>query len=745
MLPVASPLRRRSSSIWAGGLQGGPRSYARGARGRRALEVGSRQAAEAAQLASKAQLLERAVAAQQATLANAQHLAAEVSELAQQLHANGSHAADAGGSADEALTSRERLWAEKEAKEQQAEKEAAAGGGEAAEGAGGAEVGAGGGAASAAGGGGALAHAGEASAGEGAAEQQGQQHQVQLEGLAELLRQRQAQRLGAGSILGSIRQRGPPEPVFPPTPPLPDPPVVEWSAEELQRHRDAVREAMRHAWGSYVAHAWGHDELCPLTKRGKNSFGGLGATVLDSMDTLLMMGLEEEYARAATWVKTRMPLNASFEASVFETVIRVVGGALAAHHLSGDAELLRRAVAVAERVMPAYDTPTGIPYNLINLATQRVRNPSWNLRSSTLAEFGTHQLEFWQLSALTGDRTYAEKAEATIRRLHEGWPRQGLMPLFISPLTGNFTARKVSLGALGDSYYEYLLKMWLLKGKKDNMYRTMWEAAMDEMIARLVFTSSEGLTYIAEFDRLVVKHKMDHLVCFVPGMLALGARAGAVPPPKAAQYMEVAANVTRTCWRMYRTWPTGARPRLCGGTLSVWWLLRADPRAPGLGPGSRGLSPEYVTFTPSGGMRCGAPYNLLRPEAVEAFWYMWRVTKDWRYRAWGWEVFSSFQTHCRAEAGFAGIKDVRAPNVTQDDTQQSFFLAETLKYLWLLFSPDEAFDLDKWVLNTEAHPLKIGAGLAPGFSFGSGGGGTAVQRRQRRRGLAAWPAGAGGG
>lgn len=166
-----------------------------------------------------------------------------------------------------------------------------------------------------------------------------------------------------------------------------------------------------------------------------------------------------------------------------------------------------------------------------------------------------------------------------------------------------------------------------------------------------------------------------------------------------------------------------------------------------------GLSPEYVTFT-ADGLRVGAGFNLLRPEALEAMWYMWRLTRDWRYRTWGWHIFQAFEEHCKVssragcaagrtprplrgrpgthdecvkgeedcsvrmiyssirpnlatqpayscphanhqfppthtpaqtQAGYAGLKDVRVNPPHQDDTMQSFFLAETLKYLWLLF------------------------------------------------------------
>lgn len=179
---------------------------------------------------------------------------------------------------------------------------------------------------------------------------------------------------------------------------------------------------------------------------------------------------------------------------------------------------------------------------------------------------------------------------------------------------------------------------------------------MDEMLEQLVTTSSDGHVYVAQKERRYVRHKMEHLTCFVPGMLALGVTQGAVAgnATKAARYLSVAADVAETCWHMY------------------------DRQVSGLGP-------EIVTFVGSRGMRNQAAYNLLRPEAIEGFWYLWRATGDWKYREYGWAIFQRYQRHCRREAGYSGVKDVRDEEPEPDDTQQSFFLAETLKYLWLLF------------------------------------------------------------
>ena len=122
-----------------------------------------------------------------------------------------------------------------------------------------------------------------------------------------------------------------------------------------------------------------------------------------------------------------------------------------------------------------------------------------------------------------------------------------------------------------------------------------------------------------------------------------------------------------------------------------------------------GLAPEFVRFNPNGGgMRAGAFHNLLRPEAIESVFYLWRFTKEAKYREMGWKMFLAFERYCRIESGgYAGLKNVASTSSAKDDTMQTFWLAETLKYFLMLFSDDSLLDLDTHVINTEAHPLRV--------------------------------------
>ena len=465
-----------------------------------------------------------------------------------------------------------------------------------------------------------------------------------------------------------------------------DPRGTEPNDPTAETRRKAVREAMVHAYHGYEQFAWGFDELQPLSKKGKNLFGGTGATIVDSLDTLWLMGLEDEFARARDWVAEHLEFDYPKDTSVFETTIRVLGGLLSAYDLSAEPAFLSKAHALAEKMRPAFETATGIPRNNINFHTGKVRSAPWAKGMSILAEYGTEQLEWIALSYRTGDPSYASLVRRSMSAVVDRAVQNsiGLVPIYIDPDSGKFGQAHVTFGAMGDSFYEYLLKMYVQsnRGPRDQKFYDYWLVTMDQMIDRLATkTSPSELLYIDEWKGNRKLKKMDHLVCFVPGMLALGlinAPEGMGDPieGRREKYLNAAEGIAEFCYRMYENQPTG-------------------------------LAPEFVKIVDGHDMQPGAPHNLLRPETVESLMLLWRLTKKEKYRDWGWSIFQAFERHCRSEVGYAGVKDVRKVPAQKDDTQQSFFLAETLKYLYLLFSPDDVVPLDEWVFNTEAHPLHI--------------------------------------
>ncbi|CAI5493387.1 unnamed protein product [Closterium sp. Naga37s-1] len=472
----------------------------------------------------------------------------------------------------------------------------------------------------------------------------------------------------------------------------------------------------------------------PRTKTGANHFGGLGLTVVDSLDSLYLMGLTKEFNEAKSWVQEKLFFEHDYDANVFETTIRLLGGLLSAYDLSGDPLLLAKARELADKLLPAFATPTGIPLAFVNLASGIARSHGWTGRSAMLADLGSTQLEMVALSQRTGDPKYANASEHVIRQIAKVFPSDGLLPVLVSTVTGKPTSRHITFGSMGDSFFEYLLKVWVQGGGTPYVqrYRDMWEKAMHGMMAKLVQhapapnttttttattattatntsstsrthntagnsgdgssstgsisrdsssggssggSSSSRVAYVAEVHAGKVEHEMEHVTCFVAGMLVLGAQTVAANEHTDA-YMKLAKELGNTCHLFYSTSPTG-------------------------------LSGEDYAFGEKGMRMEGRKFNTLRPEAVEAWMYLWRATHDPMYRQWGWEAFQAIQKHCRVENGYLGLLDASQNPPQKDDLQQSFFLAETLKYLYLLFSSDDVLPLNQWVFNTEAHPLKI--------------------------------------
>ncbi|KAK4309141.1 hypothetical protein Pmani_019212 [Petrolisthes manimaculis] len=297
--------------------------------------------------------------------------------------------------------------------------------------------------------------------------------------------------------------------------------------------------------------------------------------------------------------------------------------------------------------------------------------------SSILSEFGTLHLEFVYLSDISGDPVFREKVNRIRDVIRKAERPDGLYPNYMNPVTGKWGQHHTSIGALGDSFYEYLIKSYIQSGGKDEVARDMYLDAISTITNKLVMKSVSGLTYLAESKDNRLEHKMDHLACFSGGMYALGAKK--LKSNITGNHMDIAEGIAHTCHESYARTPTG-------------------------------LGPERFLFTEGNealGLKSSGNYYILRPEAIESWFYMWRFTKDQKYRDWAWDAVLALEKHCRAEAGYSGVQNVYMETPQKDDVQQSFILAETFKYLYLIFSDDSLLSLDEWVFNTEAHPLPV--------------------------------------
>ena len=188
---------------------------------------------------------------------------------------------------------------------------------------------------------------------------------------------------------------------------------------------------MQFAWSNYKKYAFGKDELLPRSKRGHDNWGGMGTTLVDSLDTLWLMGMKEEFQEARDWVQSQLSHDRPRAVSVFETTIRSLGGLLSAYDWSGDATFLLQAKDLGKRLFHAFENPSGIPYGQVNLATGSTSNLGWTGGNAITAEAGTLQIEFRMLARLSGIEDYKTKSEKVFDILDEISRPDGLYPNFL--------------------------------------------------------------------------------------------------------------------------------------------------------------------------------------------------------------------------------------------------------------------------------------------------------------------------
>ncbi|KDN68557.1 putative glycosyl hydrolase family 47, partial [Colletotrichum sublineola] len=327
----------------------------------------------------------------------------------------------------------------------------------------------------------------------------------------------------------------------------------------------------------------GNDVFHPLSKKGENvSPKGLGWIIVDSLDTMMLMNLAEPLAHARKWLDHSLTWNQDQDINTFETTIGTMGGLLSAHYRSTqlphvasrrDSIYLFKAVDLAGRLLVEFESNSGIPYASVNIGKREGIVSHADGGASSTAEAATVQLEMKYLSDLTGNEIYWQKAERVMKVLDDQKMEGGLVPIFVHPNHGRFTTKEIRLGSRGDSYYEYLIKQYLQTG--ETIYCYMWEGALAGIEKHLVTTTrNAALKFIAELPTGVggpLSPKMDHLVCFLPGTIAMAAAEGrtlaeARRDPGWTTYHEndiqLAIELMKTCWGMYAVTDTGLAPEI---------------------------------------------------------------------------------------------------------------------------------------------------------------------------------------
>lgn len=505
--------------------------------------------------------------------------------------------------------------------------------------------------------------------------------------------------------------------------------VADWP-----KRRERVVEAFTLSWDAYERYAWGYDAFHPVSKKGEQMAPqGMGWIIVDALDTMILMNLTSRVTHARQWISKSLSYDQDQDVSTFETTIRMLGGLLSAHYLSnefpnlapladddpgapGEDLYLEKAKDLADRLISAFDSPSGVPYASVNLGKYEGLPAHDEGGASSTAEATTLQLEFKYIAKLTGEKYFWDKAEKVMEVVDNNGVEDGLVPIYIYATDGTFRGHNIRLGSRGDSYYEYLIKQYLQTNKQEPVYREMWDEALRGVRKHLVtYTEPSGFTIIGERPnglKDTLSPKMDHLVCFMPGTIALGATGGLTEAEakklptwtkKNEADMQLARELMQTCWGMYKWMATGLAAEITYFNIANPPHSESAPHHP---PAEFDPDPEAEwrkDFT----VHPQDTHNLQRPETVESLFYMWRITGDIKYREWGWEMFKSFMNHTAVAdgGGFSSLSNANKVPPIMRDNMESFWLAETLKYFYLLFSPNDLLPLDKIVINTEAHPF----------------------------------------
>ncbi|KAK4656510.1 hypothetical protein QC762_204900 [Podospora pseudocomata] len=509
--------------------------------------------------------------------------------------------------------------------------------------------------------------------------------------------------------------------------------------------RDAVKKVFQRCWNSYRKHAWMSDEIMPISGGKRDVFGGWGATLVDSLDTLWIMDLKDEFKEAVEAAsKIDFSKAPGDKVNVFETNIRYLGGFLAAYDLSGDRRLLRKATEVGEMLYVAFDTPNRMPMTRWDAVDASKNKPQEADESVLLAEIGTFALEFTRLSLLTKDPKWFDAAHRITELLHKQQDTTrfpGMWPVIVNARTTEFNLHNdFTIGAMADSWYEYLPKTHALVGGLLPQYREMYEKAMEAVIKRNVFRPMlpdnanvlvSGLVSVSRSGDDTVyslKPEGQHLVCFAGGMLALGGKL-----VENQTHVSVGEKLMDGCIWTYSHMPVGIMPETftmlpCPLTISpekpectfseTKWkdAIKRQLEAPD------DISPEELNsliaekHISKGFTSLPDTRYILRPEAIESVFILYRTTgrKDLPEKAW--KMFEAIEKNTKTELANAALSDItrydpenedeskRYPEKT--DSMESFWLGETLKYFYLMFSEPDLISLDEWVFNTEAHPLR---------------------------------------
>lgn len=485
-----------------------------------------------------------------------------------------------------------------------------------------------------------------------------------------------------------------------------------WAAQ-LER-REAIRAAFLHNYGIYEKYAFGYDIVRPITRKGSDNsiLAGMGGTIIDSMSTMIIMGLNgtQEYHRALehvrktdfTMTRTGNPVGT---VSLFELTIRYIGGLISAFELNGEQKqerfLIDQAASLANELTHAWSWNTRIPYNRVNINKKHPEEEEElkDRGTACLAEIGTLTMEWDRLSHYTGNSTYKKLALDSLEAVFDStaiFP--GLWAQRMDRRTEKPHRDYVTWGGGTDSMIEYFSKYPLMLGDSQHKQLSILNETMSSTFDQLVKKTGLGnLTFLADWSKYYGHGTINihsHLACFSGGNIAM---AGKILHKD--DWTQLGLEVSESCARMYEMTYTGIGP-------IAWGWLDKEGRALGW-EDSTDITSARMEFHRNNGVFLTMEFYSHQPEVIESMFYAWRITGDEMWRDMAWNAFQSMQKYLEFnQSGWTGITNVNDPSAGLYDGMQSFLFAELFKYLFLMFDDPDKFSLDDYVFNTEAHPFK---------------------------------------
>ncbi|KAL7918381.1 glycoside hydrolase [Trichoderma austrokoningii] len=472
--------------------------------------------------------------------------------------------------------------------------------------------------------------------------------------------------------------------------------------------KQAVKKAFIKSWEAYKKFAWTRDELMPLSAKGKTSLSGWSAQLVDALDALWIMDLKDEFVLAVKevalidWAKTQD----NRVVNLFEVTIRYLGGLLAAYDLSKEPVLLAKAVELGDTLYATFDTPNRLPSHWLDFEKAKQGQTIAEDRMSAAAG-GTLCMEFTRLSMLTGNNKYydaVERIKIFFRRFQNETTLPGMWPVWMNYRDEEMPENHYSIAGSADSQYEYLVKMHPLLGGLDPEYPEMAIKALDTIRDNLLFRpmtpGDANILLAGEVDvegkgtNATLTAEMNHLTCFAGGMYALAGKLFS-----REDYVDLGSRLTSGCVWEYDAMPSGIMPE------SALFVPCAKLDGPCPFDAERMPSTDDPR-RPGGFLNVKSRSYLLRPEAIESVFYMWRITGDQIWRDTAWRMWESIVRETETELAFAIVKDVTVSLGAKGDSMETFWLGETVKYFYLIFSDFDLISLDEYVFNTEAHPLR---------------------------------------